>query len=132
MKHLIILILVVIASLGVSFLIKSKIEKSKMAKISFVQSKHDFDTLRSQADADFYFVYENHGNKDLKIYDIKTSCGCTIPSWNDNFLRPYEKDSFKVTYNVANKGYFLKEIMIYSTSETSPDRIEVMGFVPFE
>jgi hypothetical protein len=132
MKRFVILVLVVIVSVCASVLIKKKMEGFYVPKISFNQAKHDFDTLRNQEDANYYFVYENLGKKDLKIYDIKTSCGCTIPSWNDGFLKPYEKDSFKVTYNIENKGYFIKEIMIYSTSETSPDRLEVMGYVSFD
>jgi hypothetical protein len=97
-----------------------------------LQSEHDFDTLFYQKDAEFYFVYENSGKKYLKIENIKSSCGCTIPSWNVLALAPYERDSFKVTYNIENKGYFIKEIMVYTNSDSSPDRLVVKGFVPFE
>ncbi|WP_075352212.1 DUF1573 domain-containing protein [Algoriphagus marinus] len=132
MKKSIILIFIVVFSTIISIIIKRALEENYVPEISFEIKKYDFDTLTTQEEADVYFVYGNLGKKDLKVYDIKTSCGCTIPAWNDGFLKPYEKDSFKVTYNIENKGYFIKEIMVYSNSKTSPDRLEVMGYVPFE
>ena len=47
-------------------------------------------------------------------------------------LAPQNMDSIKVTYDIENKGYFIKEIMVYSNSETSPDRLVVKGYVPFD
>lgn len=132
MKKLILFLTVVILSATISIFTKRNIEKNHVPKITFLQSEHDFDTLFYQKDAEFYFVYENSGKKDLKIENIKSSCGCTIPSWNVLPLAPYERDSFKVTYNIENKGYFIKEIMVYTNSDSSPDRLVVKGFVPFE
>lgn len=132
MKKIIVLFIVIIFSAIISVFIKRNIEKNYVPKILFLQSEHDFDTLFNQKDAEIYFIYENIGKNDLKIENIKSSCGCTIPSWNVLALAPYEKDSFKVTYNIENKGYFFKEIMVYTNSESSPDRLIVKGFVPFE
>jgi len=84
------------------------------AMLSFDNTRYDMDTVYSEPDAEVHFVYKNTGNKDLKIYSIKSSCGCTIPSWNDGFLTPMSVDSFEVSYNIENKGYFIKEIMVYS------------------
>ncbi|WP_111320651.1 DUF1573 domain-containing protein [Algoriphagus chordae] len=90
------------------------------------------DTLFTQKDAEIYFKYKNVGTKDLKILNIQTTCGCTIPEWNSKLLAPDEADSFKVSYNIENKGNFLKEIMVYSNSKTSPDHLIISGFVPIE
>jgi hypothetical protein len=132
MKNVIVLFFVILISASISIFIKKVIDKQFLASISFDTRKFDFDTLLNQRDAEFYFVYRNSGKGDLRIFDIKTSCGCTIPSWNDGYLKSAEKDSFKVSYNIENKGFFLKEIMVYSNSESSPDRLEIMGYVPFE
>jgi len=132
MRNLLIIGSVIVLATILSFFGKRIFDNIYVPEIAFEQEKIDFDTLVNQEDASFYFVYQNIGKEDLKIFNIKTSCGCTIPSWNDAFLRPYERDSFKVTYDIINKGYFIKEVMVYSTSKTSPDRLEVMGYVPFE
>lgn len=132
MKNIVIVIFVIVLSSVISIVIKRNIEKKYVPKVSFLQLEHDFDTLYTQEEAEIFFVYENLGNKDLKINNVKSSCGCTIPSWNVLPIAPYEKDSFKVTYNIENKGYFIKEVMVYSNSITSPDRLIVKGYVPFE
>lgn len=131
-KNILILLFVIIVSTISSVLIKRYLEKSHVAKIYFVDLEHDFDTLRNQSDAEYYFVYKNLGSKNLQIYNIKSSCGCTIPSWNPGELKPNETDSFKVVYNIENKGYFIKEVLVYSNSESSPDKLQVLGYVPFE
>lgn len=56
-------------------------------KIVFNTLSADLDTLYRQEDAFFYFIYKNEGNSDLKIHNITTSCGCTIPFWNSGFLK---------------------------------------------
>ena len=101
-------------------------------KIVFNTLSADLDTLYRQEDAFFYFIYKNEGNSDLKIYNITTSCVCTIPFWNSGLLKRSETDSFKVEYNIENKGYFIKEILVYSNSPTSPDKLQLLGYVPFE
>ena len=102
------------------------------SKIEFEKALHDFDTLKNQADAELYFIFYNRGNIDLEINDIGTSCGCTIPSWSKNVIKPDEKDSFLVSYDIENKGFFIKEIMVYSNSTTSPDKLVIKGYVPFD
>lgn len=131
-KHIFILFIVVILSSVIALFIRNRIESNYKAELRFDVLKYDFDTLTNEFDSEYYFVYQNIGNKPMRIIDIKTSCGCTIPYWNPGELAPFEKDSFKVTYNYEIKGYFMKEIMVYSNSETSPDRLEILGYVPFE
>ncbi|WP_035806895.1 DUF1573 domain-containing protein [Lunatimonas lonarensis] len=101
------------------------------AMLSFDKTKYDMDTVYSQSDAEVHFVFKNTGNNDLKIHKIETSCGCTIPSWNTGLLPPTSVDSFRVSYNIENKGYFIKEIMVYSNSRSSPDHLVIEGYVPF-
>lgn len=132
MKQLFLLLGVVLLGTIVALFGKRYFERNFVPEISFKSTKHDFDTLLYEKDAEIYFVFENTGKEKLKIYDIKTSCGCTIPEWNDKFLKPSQKDSFKVNYDIKNKGYFIKEIMVYSNSISSPDRLEIKGYVPFE
>jgi hypothetical protein len=103
-----------------------------MPVIKFEKTKHDFDTLYTKVQANTYFVYKNTGKKPLKTDRIQTACGCIIPTWNSNELLPNQIDSFKVEYNTENKGYFIKEIMVFSNSETSLNRLAISGFVPFE
>lgn len=101
-------------------------------EIKFDKISHDFDTLTNYIDAEVYFVYENVGNRNLRITEISTSCGCTVPQYKTSPLKPSEKDSFLVAYDILNKGFFLKELVVYTNSPLSPQKIYVKGYVPFE
>lgn len=132
LKYFFSLLLVMLFATGITFLANDWYQSTHYALISFDQESHGFDTLYRQEDANIYFVYKNSGNKDLKIHNIQTTCGCTVPEWSGKFLKSNEVDSLKVSYNIENKGNFIKEIFIYSNSRTSPDRLVISGYVPFE
>jgi len=125
-------IVIVVASVLLSVNAKRWVNNFYSPEILFEVTKYDFDTLSKNDSSYYYFKYKNIGNGELKIYNIKTSCGCTIPYWNESFLNRNEIDSFRVEYDKINKGYFIKEIMVYSNSRTSPDRLVISGLVPFD
>lgn len=131
-KYILTLLWLLTVAFGSHYFFTNFIAFKNKSIIEFEKTTHDFDTLKNQADAELYFVFYNRGNSDLEINDIGTSCGCTIPSWSKNVIKPYEKDSFLVSYDIINKGYFIKEIMVYSNSSTSPDKLVIKGYVPFE
>lgn len=131
-KYGLLLIFSMLVVILLTYFLKNQFQKQRYAVIEFGKMKHDFDTLQTQAAATAYFTYQNTGNIPLKIHKITTSCGCTIPVWNKKELSVHQIDSFKVNYNTQNKGAFLKEIMVYSNSKTSPDHLSVSGYVPYE
>ena len=131
-RYIIYLVLSMGLVIGLTFAARAVYEQHYYASIAFENKDHQFDTLSSEQDAATYFVFKNTGREGLKITNIETSCGCTIPSWNDRLLGQHETDSFKVLYHTENKGYFVKEIMVYSNSITSPDHLTIRRFVPLE
>ncbi|MDX2306580.1 MAG: DUF1573 domain-containing protein [Microscillaceae bacterium] len=131
-KYIIYFVIGLVAALFLPPYLVKYYYSSQVSVIKFEQTKHNFDTLYTQTQANTYFVYKNTGKKPLKIDSIQTTCGCTIPTWNSDELFPNQIDSFRVEYSTENKGYFTKEIMVYSNSKTSPDHLEISGFVPFE
>ncbi len=132
LRYFVFLLLAVLLTSGITFLVRDWYQREHYALISFDHEIHSFDTLYRQEDASFYFVYKNSGNKDLKIHSIQPGCGCTVPEWNSNFLEPDAVGIFKISYNIENKGNFIKEIMVYSNSQTSPDHLVISGYVPIE
>jgi hypothetical protein len=119
-----------VTALSVSYFL-GILKEGNFAQIRFFKENHSFDTLYSQDEATVYFKYTNIGNVDLHIYDIETTCGCTIPEWNTSSLIPGKSDSFKVEYNIDNKGFFTKEILVHSNSKMSPKKISISGYVPY-
>ena len=65
----------------------------------------------------------------MLIEKITTTCGCTIARWSEIKLLYLQKDSILIEYDTSKKGYFTKEIMVFSNSKTSPDHLFIKGRV---
>ncbi len=132
-KQIIILLLTFLVSLTVAYFIRnsSVFKKPKASKtlIEFTSDTHDFGELKHKIEKGRYFVYKNTGSNDLKIRNIVSNCGCTIPKWSRNSLKPNGIDSIFVQYDSQLLGYFTKTIYVYSNSETSPDPLYIKGQV---
>lgn len=130
-KNIIIIILAGALTFFVSkyFQEKNTVIKAKVSNIKFNSQEHDFKYLEQEKEASVYFVYENTGPDPLKIHNISSRCGCTIPEWSRKELMPNQKDSILVKYDSKELGYFSKDILIVSNSETSPDILYIKGEV---
>lgn len=74
------------------------------------------------------FEIENTGNYPLIITDIKTSCGCTIPSWDKQPIPPGKKTKIKVEVKPDAIGFFNKTISVYGNM-TSSLKLTIVGTV---
>ena len=102
---------------------------SKQTNIHFSKRSIDFGTILSKKEAHAYFVFTNSGANDLTIENIDTRCGCTATDWPKTIVRPNQKDSILVQYDAEEEGFFLKEIYVFSNSETSHDLLSIKGTV---
>jgi hypothetical protein len=90
---------------------------------------HDYGSIVYGANGKVDFIYSNQGTKPLVISDVKSSCGCTIPSWTKEPVAPGQKGTIKVEYNTKLPGVFNKTIEVYSNANNSPVRITIKGKV---
>lgn len=61
------------------------------------------------------FQFTNTGKKPLIIQDIRTSCGCTTPSYTKDPVLPGKKGTIKVTYSTTGRiGSFDKRITVFT------------------
>lgn len=122
MKNLIISIAIVFSSV-------IAIAQSK-AEISFEKEVHDFGNLIQGADASTEFIFTNTGTEPLIISNARGSCGCTVPSWPKNPIKPGEKASIKVKYDSNRVGPINKTVTITSNAATNSNKvIQIRGTI---
>lgn len=109
--------------------INSKTVEPLSTKMDFLKKEHDFKNIIRNKEVTTFFIYENKGNNPLKINNISSTCGCTIPVWSRKLLDPGQKDSILVKYDSKTLGYFSKSIYVVSNSVNSPDVIHIKGEV---
>ena len=75
------------------------------------------------------FSFTNTGKAPLIINQAIASCGCTVPSYTKEPVKPGEKGTIKVTYNGKGKfpGHFKKSITIRTNGKIEMTRLYIEG-----
>jgi Protein of unknown function (DUF1573) len=72
--------------------------------ITFEHDEHDFGIINEGVKVDYTFNFTNSGNNDLQITNAVGSCGCTVPEYPKELIKPREKAKIKVSFNSAGKS----------------------------
>lgn len=100
------------------------------AAISFEKTSHNFGTFsESNPNVTCTFKFKNTGDGPLIIHQAIASCGCTVPQYPKEPIKPGESGEIKVTYNGAGKfpGHFRKTITIRTNAKTEITRLVIEG-----
>jgi hypothetical protein len=97
------------------------------AYIQFDNPIFNFDTLIFGQEAKHDFFFKNTGTDTLKISEVRSTCGCTVPKWNSNAIAPGQSDKITVIYDSHRSGGFSKGITIYSNARNNEVIIMIEG-----
>ena len=127
MKKLIFLSFIVFLSLGNIFA-QSQTTPAKSVKgsdILFPEMSHDFGTIDEGTRASYEFEFTNTGDSNLILINVQASCGCTVPTWPKQPIKPGQKDKISVVYNSAGRpGEFHKSITV--TTNMKQDNVKII------
>lgn len=73
-------------------------------RIFFEKTVHDFGRLKEGERVEYNFIFTNKGNADLLIDHCSGSCGCTVPEWPREPIRPGEKGKIKVSFDSQGRS----------------------------
>lgn len=90
------------------------------AVIKFESKTIDYGIIDKGSDGTREFKFTNTGKSPLKIKNVKSTCGCTIPTYPKHEIMPGESGVINVKYNTNRAGRFSKSVSIYTN--TVPDR----------
>jgi Protein of unknown function (DUF1573) len=93
----------------------------KMPKMDFGKDStaYDFGELKEGQIVEHQFKFTNTGEFPLIINDVRASCGCTIPEWPKEPIKPGTSDKILVRFNTKGKaGPQSKTVTI--TANTNP------------
>ncbi len=105
------------------------VNNKKAPEITFEKIEYDFGTLKYGADATCDFVFKNTGKTPLILTNVRSSCGCTIPSWTKTPIAKKKSDKITVKYNTHKIGNFHKTITVTSNAKNSPIVLTIKGKV---
>lgn len=113
-----------------SFSSTKEFEKQNLtAAISFESQTIDYGTITQDSDGTRIFKFENTGDAPLLITNVKTSCGCTVPSYSKEAILPGISGEIKINYDTKRLGAFTKTISVYSNTEGGTTLLKIKGKV---
>ena len=87
------------------------------AKIEFEQEVIDYGEIAKGSDGVRTFEFTNIVDAPLVISNVKSSCGCTVPSKPDGPVAPGESSAIKVKYDTKRIGPIRKTVTVYSNAD---------------
>lgn len=105
-------------------------QQANEAEIKFDKTSHDFGIFtESNSKVSCTFTFTNTGNKLLVIHQAIASCGCTMPEYPKEPIKPGESGKIVVTYNGEGRfpGHFRKSITIRSNAKQEIVRLYIEG-----
>lgn len=99
--------------------------------IVFDQGTYDFGSVVDGEMVKHTFSFTNTGDKNLVLFDVKTTCGCTVPEdWPKHPIEPGESGEVKVIFNSNNKvGSVNKSIRIEANTNPTVSTVIITGEV---
>lgn len=105
--------------------------QKSQTEIQFSRLIHDYGQILADADYNTTFEFTNTGKKPLLIYDVKTSCGCTVPTWNKKPIPAGAKERIQVTFHpkAHQLGEEVKTVTVLSNTNPGMTVLQIKAEV---
>lgn len=97
--------------------------------IKFDKLEHDYGTIEQNGNGDCEFKFTNDGKEPLILSNVRSSCGCTIPTWPRQPILPGQSEAIKVHYDTKRVGIISKTITVYSNAKEAAVTLKIKGNV---
>ena len=99
------------------------------AIIQFDKTTHDYGTIDQHGNGKCEFTFTNKGKEPLILTNVRSSCGCTVPTWPKEPILPGQSKVIKVKYDTKRLGVINKTIHVYSNATTPSVTLRIKGKV---
>jgi len=79
------------------------VDESKLPHFEFVEEVKEFGTISQGEIVSTSFKFKNVGQSDLIISSAQGSCGCTVPEWPKEPIKPGEEGVINVKFDSNGK-----------------------------
>lgn len=128
MKKLSFILLTMILSIGCAM---AQQNNQETGNAKFTSTTHDFGKIAEEVGiASCEFTFTNTGDTPILLQDIRTSCGCTTPSYTKDPILPGKTGTIKVSYSTTGRvGAFSKKITVFTNEPSTVYSLTIKGEV---
>ncbi len=89
----------------------------------------DYGNIAQNSDGVRMFKFKNTGTEPLIIKTATGSCGCTVPKWPDQPIKPGQTASIEVKYATDRLGTFTKTVTVETNEKNGKHVLTIKGNV---
>lgn len=104
-------------------------QSGTQAEITFDKLEHNYGEVQRNGNGETTFTYTNTGKTPLILSNVRSSCGCTVPSWPREPIMPGQSAGIRVKYNTANPGPINKSVTVESNASNNRVVLRIKGKV---
>lgn len=106
------------------------VDAGEIPVMTFTEKEFDFGTIKEGDKVEHVFTFTNTGKADLVIVDAKGSCGCTVPVFKKEPIKPGETSEMKVTFDSTGKpGAQQKSVNITANTSSGNELLTIRAQV---
>ena len=98
--------------------------------MTFEQTEFDFGSVKAGVIVDYTYKFKNTGNAMLIISKATATCGCTVPEWPKEPIKPGDSGEIRVKFDSKNrKDLQTKYVNINANTKPEVTRLKLSGSV---
>jgi hypothetical protein len=97
--------------------------------MSLEKTEIDYGNVVQNSDGVKYFKFKNNGTEPLIIKNATGSCGCTVPKWPNEPIKPGQTAQIEVKYATDRLGPFSKTVTVETNEKNGKHVLMVKGNV---
>jgi hypothetical protein len=101
-----------------------------MPLMTFDKTEHNFGTITEGEDVETKFTFTNTGDADLIISNATGDCGCTVPQYPKEPIKPGQKSTIVVSFKSSGKvGENTKRVTITTNAADAQSLLTIKASV---
>jgi len=98
------------------------------AQMTFETTVVDYGAVKRGSDGARKFTFTNTGQQPVVVSNVRSTCGCTVPSYPQNPVMPGESQEIEVKYDTNRMGRINKFVTVM-TNIDEQIRLQITGEV---
>ncbi len=99
-------------------------EKGSLPEFSFISLAHDFGVIIQGEKVSYTYKFKNTGGSNLVISTASASCGCTVPKYTKEPIKPGQSGEIEVIFDSSGRNG-MQHKTVTLMANTQPSQIEL-------